>query len=109
MDGKVILAGASFYTLKHYFNDEFLGLPTSIKKELENIIVVLSGKTKGIIVIGFYIDDGSIYIEEQSGCEDFTYDSIYAGLEIRKFEKENDEFFISLTKWFNEVYKNENN
>lgn len=105
MEEKEILIGASFYNLKHYINEEFNDLPDYIKKELEELIIVTSARTKGIVVLGFYADDGSIFIEESCEDDDILYDKISAGLEISRFERENKLLLDGLTKWYNQVYR----
>lgn len=101
MDNKKdVLCSASYYKQGYYFNEEFKGLPENIKKELKIITVILSEKTRGIIVLGFYKDNGDFYIEALSDAEDFLYDDIGAKLEVNQVERDNQELFSSLTLWY---------
>ncbi|MFV0503563.1 MAG: DUF6145 family protein [Lachnospirales bacterium] len=105
--GKKVLVAGSVYTMKNYFNEEFAELPAQIKDELIEIVTVYSARIHGELIIGFYEDDGVVYLEPQGQSLDCLYDDIGAGMEIIALEKEKAELFNQLQKWYM-VFKNEN-
>ena len=42
-DKRVVLCGANAYDMKYYFNEQFNGIPDSIKDELHIICVLTAG------------------------------------------------------------------
>ena len=48
-----VLCGANAYEMKYYFNEQFNGIPESIKKELNIICVLYTEEVGGIFTIGF--------------------------------------------------------
>jgi hypothetical protein len=97
---KCVLNSASFYKQKYYFNEEFERLPEKIKNEMKVITVCLAQLTRGIIMTGFYRDNGDFYIEAMSEPDDMDYDEIGARLEVNKVERESRELFEQLTLWY---------
>ncbi len=96
---KVVLSSASFYTQKYYLNPEFDTLPTDIRNQLRYICIPLAEKLHCIFTIGFY-SNGSVYIETKAEEVDYDYDDIGSKLEIKKLEKEKEEFFETLRLWY---------
>lgn len=95
------LFASSIYKQKYYFNAKFNGLPPQIQEELRVLIVPLSQKVHGIIEVGFYEDDGEIYIEASCEDGDYRFDEIGAKLEIDRVLRENKQFFKQLQLWYN--------
>ncbi|MBQ7264715.1 MAG: hypothetical protein IJS61_01305 [Firmicutes bacterium] len=100
MDTKEILCAASYYKRSYYLNEDIAPLPDKIKEELRTVTVCLAEKAKSIVTIGFYKDNGELFVQAQSDAEDLLYDDINARVEINKGEKENKEFFSSLSLWY---------
>lgn len=96
---KEILASASTYKKKFYFNSKFNSLPDKIKLELQTIVVCVAEKIHGVFTIGFF-EDGRLYFETAATENDFDFDDIGAGLEINKLSREEDELIRSLEKWY---------
>jgi hypothetical protein len=99
-DIKTVLNSASFYKQKYYFNEEYAKLPEKIKEEMKVITICLAQITRGIVVTGFYRDNGDFYIEAMSEPDDMDYDEIGARLEVNKTERESRELFEQLTLWY---------
>ncbi|PHV71210.1 hypothetical protein CS063_05830 [Sporanaerobium hydrogeniformans] len=96
--GKKILISVSPYVQKYYFNEEFKGLPESIKDEVRAKLAIIAEKVNCIMTLGFN-EEGEIFIEER--YEDpMNYDEIGAGLEIKKLQTEEKEMFRSLKLWY---------
>ncbi len=100
---KEVLFASSCYTQKYYFNDKFKNLPVPIQEELKTFIVPLTEKIHGILEVGFYEDDGEIYIEASCEGFDYKYDEIGAKLEIDRLLRVEKEFFNNLRLWYNLV------
>lgn len=100
---KEILFATSCYTQKYYFNAKFESLPEGIKEEIRVFLIPLCHKIHGILELGFYEDDGEVYIESSFNDGDAMYDEIGAKLEIDKLLREEKEFFSQLKLWYNLV------
>ena len=61
-DNRVVLCGANAYEQKYYFNEQFAGIPESIKEELHVICVLFTEEVGGVFTIVFE-EDGSISLE----------------------------------------------
>ncbi len=94
------LFASSVYKQKYFFNAKFNGLPPQIQEELRVFIVPLSQKIHGIVEVGFYTDDGEIFIEASCNDGDYRFDEIGAKLEIDRLMREQKEFFKQLQLWY---------
>lgn len=99
---KTVLNGASCYNKKYFLNPDFDDLPDSVKEDIKIISVCLAEKLHCVFTMGFYCD-GTLYFETAGQEDDFEYDEIGAGLEIRKLEREETELIKSLRLWY--LYK----
>ncbi len=97
---KETLFASSCYNQKYYFNPKFSSLPAQIQEELRTHIVPLSAKIHGIIEVGFYEDDGEIYIETSCEETDYRFDEIGAKLEVDKLLRVEKEFFGQIALWY---------
>ncbi len=94
------LFASSVYKQKYFFNAKFNGLPPQIQEELRVLIIPLCQKIHGIIEVGFYKDDGEVFIETSCNDGDYRYDEIGAKLEIDRLLREQKEFFKQLELWY---------
>lgn len=99
---KIVLNAASCYNKKYFLNPDFEDIPDAVKEEIKTITVCLAEKLHCVFVIGFY-SDGNLYFETSGLEDDFDYDEIGAGLEIKKLEREEKDLIRALTLWF--IYK----
>ncbi len=99
-DDKETLFASSCYNQKYYFNSKFSNLPTAIQDELRSFIVPLTAKIHGIIEVGFYTDDGEIYIETSCEEADHRFDEIGAKLEVDRLLRVQKEFFRQIALWY---------
>ena len=72
MYDKVVLCGASAYEQKYYFNEQFKGLPESIKEELHIICVLFTEDAGGVFTVVFD-EEGQIALETDAYDEDVLY------------------------------------
>ncbi len=103
-----IIFCASKYKELFYFNELYKDLPTTVKKDLHEKAIILNKCIGGIVLIGF-CDDGEVFIRAEHEENDFEYDEIFAALNVKEFEKIEREFLLSLSTWYNLVYKTKNN
>lgn len=95
----VVLAYASQYKEKYYFNDDLGKIPEEVKKEVLVLLVLLTEEAGGVAQFAFDAD-GEVYVD--SWCEegDLGYDHISAGLLVREIEREHAELMEQLTNWY---------
>ena len=95
---KHILLSVSPYVQKYYFNERYKNLPKDIQESLRAKICVIAEKTNVIISLGFY-EDGEIFVEQR--YEDLSYyDEIGAQLRIKKFQRDEEDLFGALKRWY---------
>ena len=99
-ENKAVLASASFYRQGWFFNEEYSGLPEKIKKEIHVLCAALAQEARCIILMGFYKEDGTFFIQYMAPEEDLEFDEIGARLAVDKAQKENEELFKSLSLWY---------
>lgn len=94
-----VIAGASVYEKKYYFNPKFEKMPEDYKQKIKDWIIAIVEKVHGIIMIGFE-QNGEVYIEYSCNEYDYHFDEIGAGLECKKFQMENQDWFNDLRIWY---------
>lgn len=98
-ENRLVLCGANAYEQKYYFNEQFNGIPQSIKDELHIICVLFTEEVGGIFTIVFE-EDGSIVMETNFADDDFLYDEISSGLMVREIRRNRQELFESLSLYY---------
>ncbi len=98
-DGRVVLCGANAYEQKYYFNEQFAGIPESIKEELHVICVLFTEEVGGVFTIVFE-EDGSISLETNAEEDDLLYDEISSGLLVGEIRRNRQEMLESLQLYY---------
>ena len=98
-DRKVVLCGANAYEKKYYCNEQFAGIPDSIKKELHMICVLFTEEVGGIFTIEFEAD-GSVAMRTEFAPEDYLYDEVGSGLLVGEVRRKRQELFESLNLYY---------
>ena len=96
---KTVLCGANAYEKKYYFNEQFNGIPDSIKDELRIICVLFTEEVGGIFTIVFY-EEGFISMETDAEADDIYYDEISSGLLVGEIRRKRQELFESLRVYY---------
>lgn len=96
---RIVLCGANAYDKKYYFNEQFQGIPDSIKDELHIICVLFTEEVGGIFTIVFE-EDGTLSLETDAEPEDFYYDEISSGLLISEIRRKRAELLESLRIYY---------
>ena len=98
-DDKIVLCGANAYERKYYFNEDFKGIPQSIKDELHIICVLFTEEIGGIFTIAFE-KGGGVVIETDFAEDDYLYDEIGSGLMVREVRRNRQELFEALVLYY---------
>ena len=98
-DHRVVLCGANAYEQKYYFNEQFAGIPESIKEELHIICVLFTEEVGGIFTIVFE-EDGSVSLETNAEENDLLYDEISSGLLVGEIRRNRQELLESLQLYY---------
>lgn len=96
---KITLCGASAYEKKFYLNEDFEGLPESIKDELKIACVLFTEDVGGILTLE-YDDDGSLQFVTNAAEEDLLYDDIGSVLKIKQMQEEKKDLWESLELYY---------
>lgn len=95
----IVLCSASKYAQKYYLNDDFDGLPETVKKELQVMCVLFTEDVGGVIIIEFD-DSGTLQIKTEAYEDDILYDEIGSVLKIKQMQETKKELFEQLEQYF---------
>lgn len=96
---KTVLCGANAYEMKYYFNQQFDGIPDSIKEELHILCVLFTEEVGGVFTIAFE-EDGNVVLETNADDDDIYYDEISSGLMVSEVRRKRQELFESLSLYY---------
>lgn len=99
MEQEVILCGSSAYTQKYYLNEEFAGLPESIKDELKIMCVLYTEDVGGALTLVFD-EEGNLSFRTVADEGDLLYDEIGSVLKVKQFQQTKRELLESLEMYF---------
>lgn len=103
---KVVLCGASSYSMKYYFNKDFGRLPDAVKDDIHGICVLFTEEVGGSFRMEFD-EDGNLDLITEAQEDDLVYDEISAGLLIKEIRKNRQELFEQLTLFYKVVFLGE--
>lgn len=98
----VILAYASQYKEKYYFNDALGKLPQAVRNEVLMCLILITEEAGGVAELGFY-PDGEVYVDSYCEEGDLGYDAISGGLLVREVEREHAELLEKLELWYRTI------
>ena len=93
---EVVLCGASAYNKKFYLNQDFKGLPDSIKDELKIMCVLFTEVV--------FDEEGNLEFRTSSDENDLLYDEIGCGLKIRELQRTKEELLRALEMYYKVLY-----
>lgn len=96
---RTVLCGASAYEMKYYFNEQFNGIPESVKDELHILCVLFTEEVGGIFTVAFE-EDGSVVLETNADDDDIYYDEVSSGLMVAEVRRRRQELFESLQLYY---------
>lgn len=98
-DEQIVLCGASAYTKKFYFNEDFNIIPPKVKDELKIMCVLFTEDVGGTIQL-VYDEDGNMEIVTDKEEGDLLYDEIGSVLKVKQLQREKRELFESLENFY---------
>lgn len=104
---KTVLCGANAYEMKYYFNEQFSGLPESVKEELHILCVLFTEEVGGVFTIAFE-EDGNVVLETNADDDDIYYDEVSSGLMVSEVRRRRQELFESLSLYYRVFILKEN-
>ncbi|MCI5613239.1 MAG: DUF6145 family protein [Agathobacter sp.] len=105
IDG-VVLCGASAYNQKYYLNENFVGLPDSIKEELRIMCVLFTEDVGGIMQLVFD-EDGELEFVTSYDEGDLLYDEIGSVLKIKQYQNTKRELLEAVQTYYRIVFLGE--
>ena len=102
----IVLCGSSAYEQKYYLNEDFEGLPQTIKDELKIMCVLFTEDVGGILTFMFE-EDGTLMFQTEAEEGDLLYDEIGSVLKVKRLQEEKRELLESLELYFKVFFLNE--
>lgn len=98
-EDEVVLCGASSYTKMFYLNENFEGLPSSIKDELKIMCVLYTEDIGGTLQLVFN-EEGNLEFRTEAEEGDLLYDEIGSVLKIKQLQNTKQELLESLEMYY---------
>lgn len=96
---RTVLCGANAYEMKYYFNEQFNGIPESVKNELHILCVLFTEEVGGVFTVSFE-EDGNVVLETNADDDDIYYDEVSSGLMVAEVRRRRQELFESLQLYY---------
>ena len=103
---EVVLCASNAYNRKYYLNDNFKGLPETIKEELQIMCVLYTEDVGGGLEL-VYDEDGNLEFRTSFEENDFFYDEIGSVLKIKQYQNAKRELLESLETYYRIVFLGE--
>ena len=100
---KVVLCVSNAYQQKFYLNENFNGLPASIKDELKIMCVMYTEDVGGILKVVFD-EDGNLEFQTEYEETDYFYDEIGSVLKIKQYQNTKRELLESIETYYKIVF-----
>lgn len=102
----VVLCGCNSYEQKFYLNENFDGLPQTIKDELKIMCVLYTEDVGGIVTLEFE-EDGHLIFKVSSEEGDYLFDEIGSVLKMKQLQEEKKELFETLEVYYKVFFLHE--
>lgn len=103
---EIMLCGASAYNKKFYLNENFTGLPGSIKDELRILCVLFTEDVGGILQLVFN-EDGELEFRTSCNEDDILYDEIGSVLKIKQYQNTKRDLLESVETYYRIMFLGE--
>lgn len=103
---EITLCASNAYNKKFYLNDNFKGLPETIKEELQIMCVLYTEDVGGVLELVFD-EDGNLEFRTSYEEGDFFYDEIGSVLKIKQYQNVKRELLESLETYYRIVFLGE--
>ena len=98
-DKMTILCVANSYDRKYYLNPEFMGLPKTVKDDLQIMSVLFTEDGGGILTFGFE-PDGTLTLNVTADEGDLLFDDIGSELKIKEIQRSRQTLLESLETYY---------
>lgn len=98
-----VLCGANADKEKYYFNPDFASLPAKVQEELKSLCVLFTEQVGGTLLLVFE-SDGTLKLNLIKDEDDYLYDEIEAELQVSRVQKEKEELFGQLERYYREFF-----
>jgi hypothetical protein len=98
-DKMTVLCVANSYEQKYYLNPEFIGLPKTIKDDLQIMSVLFTEDVGGILTWGFE-PDGTLTLNVTCDEGDLLFDEIGSELKMKEIQRTKTALLESLETYF---------
>ena len=98
-DKMTILCVSNSYEQKYYLNPEFMGLPKTVKDDLQIMSVLFTEDVGGILTFGFE-PDGTLTLNVTCDEGDLLFDEIGSELKIKEIQRTRQAFLANLETYF---------
>lgn len=95
----VVLCGSNVYEQKYFLNNDFIGLPETIKEDLKIMCVLFTEEVGGILTLEFE-DDGNLIFKVSQDEGDLLFDEIGSVLKIKDITRKKEELLESLEMYY---------
>ncbi len=99
MSEKMVLCASSAYEEKFYLNEEFQGLPESIKQDLQIMCVLFTADVGGVLTLEFD-EEGTLNLRVEADEEDLLYDEIGSVLKIKEIQRKRQDLLEALELYY---------
>ena len=103
---EIVLCASNAYNKRFYLNEQFNGLPTSIKEELQILCVLYTEDVGGILEL-IFDEDGNLEFRTSYEENDFFYDEIGSVLKIKQYQTVKRELLESIETYYRIVFLGE--
>ena len=103
---EVTLCASNAYNKKFYLNENFKGLPETIKEELQIMCVLYTEDVGGVLEL-VYDEDGNLEFRTSYEEGDYFYDEIVSVLKIKQYQNAKRELLESLETYYRIVFLGE--
>ncbi len=94
-----ILSVANAYEQKYYLNPDFIGLPKTVRDELQIMSVLFTEDVGGILTFGFE-PDGTLTINVTCDEGDLLFDEIGSALKVKEIQRTRQTLLESLETYY---------
>jgi hypothetical protein len=96
---EIVLCGASSYTKKYYLNEDFEGLPQSVREELQIMCVLYTEDVGGTLQL-IFDENGNLEFRTEAEEGDLLYDEIGSVLKIKQLQNTKQDLLEALELYF---------
>jgi hypothetical protein len=96
---EIVLCGASSYTKKYYLNEDFEGMPQSVREELQIMCVLYTEDVGGTLQL-IFDENGNLEFRTEAEEGDLLYDEIGSVLKIKQLQNTKQDLLEALELYF---------